>query len=112
MLEPIPVAPRGPRREPLACLSAAEVVEECRYVDDSDPSWLEEIYRRLDREGDTVWAVDLDRVVCPYLPICDPIVNQEVVKFDNTHLTVRFARSVAPAIEGYLTRSGIIEWGG
>jgi peptidoglycan/LPS O-acetylase OafA/YrhL len=109
LIEPIPVGPQGPRREPLSCLSTAKVVEECRYVANQRPFSLEEVYRRLDRDSERVWAIDLDPLVCPHLPICDPIVNREVVKFDRSHLTGRFARSIAPALGDYLTANGVVQ---
>lgn len=51
---------------------------------------------------------DLDRLVCPYLPICDPIVNRMVVRADESHLTPEFAVSLWPAIEDHLTNNGIL----
>ena len=48
---------------------------------------MEQIYRRLDKQDDDVWSLDLDHLVCPYLPICDPIVNHQVTKIDAGHLT-------------------------
>ena len=106
LLEPIPI----PMTEvdPLTCLSTATVVEQCRYVAATTPSYLELLYRRLDKADDHVWSVDLDTLVCPYLPICDPIVNHQVVKVDRHHLTSSFVASIAPAIDDYFTKNGII----
>jgi hypothetical protein len=39
--------------------------------------------------------------VCPFLPICDPIVNGMVVKWDADHLARRFSESLAPAVTEY-----------
>jgi hypothetical protein len=55
-----------------------------------------------------VVAADFDRLVCPFLPICDPVVNGEIVKSDGTHLTARFAESIAPEISTYLVDSGLV----
>jgi peptidoglycan/LPS O-acetylase OafA/YrhL len=105
LLEPIPYKSQF---NPLECLSEAEVVDECRYVARGGPTTMEEVYRRLDAQADHVWSADLDKLVCPFLPICDPIVNHEVVKLDSTHLTPPFARTLAPALTEYLVRNGII----
>ncbi len=104
MIEPVPVAPS----DPLTCLSKARVLEQCSYVATSKPGLLERTYRRLADRDDRAWSVDLDRVVCPYLPICDPVVNGQIVKLDATHLTARFARSIAPTIDAYLKDNGLI----
>jgi len=45
--------------------------------------------------------------VCPYLPICDPVIDGIVVKFDRQHLTAQFATRIADPIDAVLTRSGV-----
>jgi peptidoglycan/LPS O-acetylase OafA/YrhL len=104
MIEPVPIAPS----DPLTCLSKAKVLEQCSYVADRKPGLLEHLYRQLADRDDRAWSVDLDRVVCPFLPICDPVVNGQIVKFDKTHLTPKFARSIAPSIDAYLEDNGLI----
>ena len=51
---------------------------------------------------------DFDRLVCPFLPICDPVVNGALVKLDQSHITLKFARSIAPAVDEYLKQAGVI----
>ena len=103
-IEPIPIGPT----DPLSCLSQAKVVEECRFVANTQPTNLETLYRKLDTNSTRVWSLDMDKLVCPYLPICDPIVNNQVVKLDRTHLTREFAAILAPAINTYLQQNGIV----
>ena len=104
IMEPIQIAPF----DPLACLSRAKVLEECRYVGSLVPDSLERLYRRLATRDDRVWSADLDRLVCPYLPICDPIVDGQIVKFDVSHLTEKFAKSLVAQVNDYLKRIGLI----
>ena len=104
LLEPIPVAPFNP----LDCLSRSKYVEDCRYVANATPESLETDYRDLARKDPAVYDVDLDRLVCPFLPICDPIVDSQVVKWDGTHLTSRYARAIAPRLDAYLRQSDIV----
>jgi peptidoglycan/LPS O-acetylase OafA/YrhL len=106
LLEPIPFAPEG--FDPLACLSKEPVLAACRFVAEPGPTGLEQLYRRNDAEDERVWALDLDRLVCPYLPICDPIVNGQVVRIDGSHLTRTFGRSLAPAVKQTLQDNGIL----
>jgi peptidoglycan/LPS O-acetylase OafA/YrhL len=105
MVEPIPVAPS----DPLTCLSRAKVLEACRYVASENADVIEHDYRRIASRDDRAWSLDLDRLVCPYLPICDPVVDNQIVKIDETHLTARFAKAIAPAIDSYLKDNGLID---
>jgi hypothetical protein len=104
LIDPIPVAPS----DPLACLSKAKVLEECRYVATHNADHMERLYRELADRDDQARPLDLDRLVCPYLPICDPVVNRQIVKFDTSHLTPKFVTSIAPAIDAYLKDNGLI----
>jgi hypothetical protein len=106
VIEPIPYETTG--FDPLACLSQAEVLAECVYSAPAQPTGLEQLYRQLDRANHQLWSMDIDTLVCPFFPICDPIVNGEVVKVDGHHLTSAFATSLAPAVESFLLRNGIV----
>jgi SGNH domain (fused to AT3 domains) len=106
VLEPIPFA--ADLFDPLDCLSTATWLEECRYVVPARPSVLEREYRRIDESDAHVWSANLDTLVCPFLPICDPIVGGEVVKVDDSHLSPDFARTLAPSLADYLTSNGIL----
>jgi hypothetical protein len=105
LLEPIPIT----RFNPLDCLSKATYLEECRYVSSAEPDRLELFFRQLAKRDRNVWSIDLDHLVCPFLPICDPIVNGQIVKWDPTHLTVSFARSIASQLNQYLQQNSIIK---
>jgi hypothetical protein len=104
MIEPIPVAPS----DPLACLSKSKVLEQCSYVATKNGDFIERDFRQLADHDDRAWSLDLDHLVCPYLPICDPVVNGEIVKFDVSHLTPKFAKSIAPSVDAYLLDNGLI----
>jgi hypothetical protein len=84
------------------CLSKSTFVEQCRYVASTTPDRLERAYRRIDKRDSKMSSVDIDRLVCPYLPICDPIVDGQVVRRDGTHVTAAFASVIAPKLEAYL----------
>jgi peptidoglycan/LPS O-acetylase OafA/YrhL len=103
-IEPIPVAVI----DPIECLSGAKVLEDCRYVVAPEPDRLELFSRQLARKDKNFRSVDLDRLVCPYLPVCDPVVNNQIVKYDRVHLTTKFVASITPQIEGYLKQEGLI----
>ena len=93
---------------PLACLQKTAVLERCRYVVRAVPSALESLYRSLARRDRRVHSLNLDRAICPLLPSCDPVVNGQVVKWDPSHLTPRFARTLVPTVDVYLRRAGLL----
>jgi hypothetical protein len=84
------------------------VVQECRYIASAEADNLEEMYRKLDSENADVWSADLDRLVCPYLPICDPILDGQIVKLDGSHLTARYTTAIAPSIDAYLKDNAVL----
>ena len=109
IVEPIPLAVKPtPNFEPLRCLERARVEEECQYTANMGSSPLEQLYRQIADENHNVLSLDLDKQVCPLLPICNPIVNGEIVKGDPSHLTAQFARSLAPYVETYLRSVGLL----
>ncbi len=105
LIEPIPVT----RFNPLDCLSKATYLEQCSYVVRPGPDALERDYRAFAKKEHNVWSVDLDHLVCPFLPICDPIVNNQIVKWDPTHLTVAFAKTIGPQLNTYLQQNNILK---
>lgn len=104
IIEPVPMA----ASDPTACLSAASYLDECRYVWDVEPSGVERAYRDLDVQDDGVWSIDIDRLVCPFLPICDPVVDGLIVKRDPEHLTSRYAATLAEPFERALADAGLL----
>ena len=97
MIEPIPVSSNSD--DPLKCLSNATYFEECRFVANTEPTAVERIYRDLaNAHPDNVFSVDIDHDICPYLPICDPVVNGLIVRWDPGHLTTRFATTLAASL--------------
>lgn len=108
-IEPIPVAPAD--FDPIRCLRTHRVPEPCRFVtgraDGSVPE--DEVLRDLDEELDEVVSIDLDRLVCPYLPICDPMVAGYVVRRDSNHLTLTYAETLARRVEERLVAEGVLD---
>ena len=103
MLEPTPFSPF----DPLSCISGGSPSDHCSYVTNRAHTQLEEAEEALS-DGKHVWALDLDKVVCPRFPTCDAIVNGMIVKRDKTHLTGSFSRAVSPEIDTLLHRDGVL----
>jgi peptidoglycan/LPS O-acetylase OafA/YrhL len=96
IVEPVPVAPRP--FDPLACLSSSpHNTAHCAYRAKLNPRAVERLYRSLaQRQG--VWSLNADRLVCPTLPTCAPVIDNVIVKRDPSHLTGTFALLVAPKL--------------
>jgi hypothetical protein len=106
LIEPVPASSKDD--DPEKCLSKAKFLEQCRYVAHLGPTGEETIYRDLAAADSGVVSVDLDRLVCPYLPICDPVVRGLVVKRDDTHLTRTFAISLLDPLRRILVTAGVL----
>ncbi|MGQ0832302.1 MAG: acyltransferase family protein [Microthrixaceae bacterium] len=106
IIEPAPVSAFA--ANPLQCLSRATYLDECRFVATAGPTATERIYRDLSRSDPDIRSLDLDRLLCPFLPICDPVVNGLIVRWDPAHLTQRFAVSIAPSVGEVLESEGIL----
>jgi peptidoglycan/LPS O-acetylase OafA/YrhL len=104
LVEPMPVAADG--QDPFACLGAAATVDECRFVASADGR-AAAAYRRF-AEGGEVSTADLALLVCPGFPICDPVVNGEVVRLDGEHLTPKFAVTIAEPVRRLLHDLGLL----
>jgi hypothetical protein len=98
ILEPTPLA----RANPLSCLSRGGDQSRCEYRAKADPTPLELFYRDYADSHPDVEAVDADRMVCPRLPVCDPVVGEIIVKRDGSHITATYARSLAGSLAPFL----------
>jgi peptidoglycan/LPS O-acetylase OafA/YrhL len=105
IIEPLPLAPGT--FNPFTCLSRAKYLDACRYVATARPTRLEQYYRSI-ANGTSLYTLDVDRLVCPYLPICDPIVDGIVVKKDSQHITRDYSRHLADSLAALLVADGII----
>jgi peptidoglycan/LPS O-acetylase OafA/YrhL len=106
LIEQVPAS--TPQGNPEKCLSRARYLEECRFVSHVGPTPEEQIYRDLAAKDPGVVSVDLDRQVCPYLPICDPVEHGVVVWHDDNHLTASFVKTLLPYFEQVLIANGIL----
>ncbi len=104
-IEPTPYATQ--EEDPLVCLSSAKSVDACRYVVSPEPEAVERMYRAI-ANNHSIWSLNIDRLVCPYLPICDPVIDGKIVKMDRGHLTATYARSLGKDIDTYFRRNGIL----
>ena len=105
ILEPIPIAPRGV--DPLSCISAGGPMTACAYRASTVASPLERLYRSL-AVPERVVSLNVDRLVCPRLPVCDAILHDIIVKRDGSHLTATYSAYLSTAIDADLHRRGVL----
>lgn len=107
VMEPIPIPAADV--DPLACLAEGDGLAPCRFVVSETPTPMEQAYRRLDERSPSVTSVDMDGLVCPYLPICDPVVDDIVTRRDQIHLTRAYVLSLAPAIAAFIDDNALLD---
>jgi hypothetical protein len=81
--------------------------EDCRFVVSPDPTPLQLMYRSL-ADNKKTYVANFNKLVCPYFPICDPVIGGVIVRFDNQHISGTFAVSLAPAVTLYLQNAGLL----
>jgi peptidoglycan/LPS O-acetylase OafA/YrhL len=104
ILEPAPI-PADAAFDPLNCVSTGSAG--CGFSVSTDPTPSVVNFRALAQQPD-VWSLDLDRLVCPRLPVCDPVINDIIVRRDHTHITGTFAEALSTAVEAKLRADGIL----
>jgi hypothetical protein len=106
MIDPIPIATTA--QDPLNCLSSATTLEQCVYKSNTKPTTVENMYASQVKPG-AVYTLDLDRVICPRLPNCDPVVRGLIVKRDNDHITAKYAKAIGPDVDAFLHQDGVLQ---
>ncbi|MDT5048736.1 MAG: hypothetical protein QOG75_4629, partial [Mycobacterium sp.] len=97
--------PDGDAFNPLNCLSTGE--HHCDFRVHAPRTGLDHFFAAAAIQPNT-FSLDLDRFVCPRLPVCDPVVNDIIVRRDYIHLTATYARALAPSVSALMHAKGIL----
>ena len=89
-----PLAHGDPDTNPRECLAGATFIDECRFIADTTVRSFDRAYRRVAEAEPAVEVANLDRLVCPNLPTCDPMIDGTVVWWDHQHLTRAYSTSL------------------
>jgi peptidoglycan/LPS O-acetylase OafA/YrhL len=106
VIEPLPRT--EDRWNPLTCLGEVTYQEQCRFRTSDNPLWHEVDLRALATEHEAMTTLDLDRVVCPALPICDPFVDGIVARWDGAHLSRQFGLTLDDDLEAAMRERGVL----
>ena len=104
--EPVPTAPAP--LDPFQCLTKRTSLEVCRFVADTNPTPIDLVYRQV-ADSRRVYEASFASFVCPFMPICDPVLNGMIVRFDNQHITPRYAVSLAAPMTQFLQRNQLLQ---
>jgi hypothetical protein len=99
--EPVPVS----RQNTLSCLSGVALSSACSFVTEG-ASEAELSYRALPQRMTGVRSLNLDPLVCPELPVCDPIVEGFVVRLDHDHISQAWSAYIANDLDKLLHKLG------
>lgn len=105
LLEPLPYD----RQDPTKCLSGADTVADCAYEANAAPFPTELTYRAADAARADVVAIDADRMACPYLPVCMPMIDGALVFRNRFHLSNQWVMLHADAWWQLLVDSGVLD---
>jgi hypothetical protein len=105
IVEPEPLT--EPDADPFKCLTRAKFLEQCRFVANTAPLPIERIYRNV-ADNERVYVADFDKLLCPFDPICDPVIGGVIVRFDNQHITPRYAVTLADPVAKFLIDDRLI----
>jgi hypothetical protein len=105
LLRPTPLPP-DLGFEPVSCLSTGST--HCAFRASTALTPFDQYLRDAGTQPG-VHSLDLDHLVCPRYPVCDPVVNDIIVRRDHTHLTGTYARALADSLDDLLHQDGILD---
>ena len=94
--------------EPTDCLTSAARPSECAVPVPLEKSPTDAFYISRAREEAQLDTIDLNRAFCPGAPLCQPVVNGEVVWRDNHHVTATYAEARREQVWRILEASGVL----
>jgi len=95
--------------DPTACLSGAVTVGECAFQANTEPFPTELLYRALAAERADVGVVDMDHIACPYLPLCVPMIDGELVFRNQFHLSNQWLMDHRAALWALIEATGALD---
>lgn len=102
VVEPVP-SMRTNQRE---CLARAKFVEQCAGRSAGRLRSERALEQRAATRRD-VTVIDLDRAICPRLPVCDAVVGGVITRKDVDHVSVQFARALTGELDRRLAAAGV-----
>ena len=103
VLEPWPSLKTNQR----SCLSRQQYIEQCRSLAETGKLPSERAFEAVAAKNSRVATIDLDKMVCPALPVCDAVQGGVLVRRDFDHLTNPMGLRIKPLLAAALQRVGV-----
>jgi peptidoglycan/LPS O-acetylase OafA/YrhL len=97
--------------DPLECLGEASVIESCRFISDSEPTFFELDVRALAQRSPNLTSADFDRLACPFSPICDAMIDGIPVFWNDSHLSTQWTATLGDEVADYLESQELLPAG-
>lgn len=95
--------------DPNECMTSTEDPQECAVPVPTRVSATDGYYLTAATENDNFYSVDLNPAFCPSAPLCQPVVDGEVVWRDREHLTPPFATHRADKAWKLIEKTGVFD---
>jgi peptidoglycan/LPS O-acetylase OafA/YrhL len=94
---------------PLDCLASYSTVQECRVPIPRKQGLLDSIYTAADAQRDDVYTVDINPIMCPAAPVCDPVLGEIPVWRDPRHYSPAIISRKQEQIWAAILETGVFD---
>lgn len=98
-----------PEKDPNECLTTVSDPEECTIPMRPRNRPTDGFYLTAAAQDPDVFTVDLNPAFCPTMPVCQPVVDGEIVWREHLHLTPSFAAKQRHEVWRLIRRSGVLD---
>jgi hypothetical protein len=95
--------------EPDDCLTSTPDASRCAVPVPTVAPASDGYYQAAAAASSKVWTVNLNPAFCPDAPVCEPVVDGDIVWRDDHHVTATFARHREPEVWDLITATGVLD---
>ena len=95
--------------EPDDCLTSTPDAARCAVPVPTVPPASDGYFQAAAAASPKVWTVNLTPAFCPGAPVCEPVVDGDIVWRDDHHVTATFARHREPQVWDLIRASGVLD---
>jgi peptidoglycan/LPS O-acetylase OafA/YrhL len=103
------VVPGSRGDDPNECVTSTDDVAQCGVPVPVEAARTDGYLQTAATEKKSVYALNLTPAFCPDAPVCQPVVDDEIVFRDHLHLTPRYAAKRADQAWKLIRRSGVLD---
>ena len=95
--------------DPLECLATARRIEHCRVPVQPATGLLDSLYRTAAAQWADVVTLDINPIMCPAAPVCDPLLGRTPVWRDVRHYSPAAIHQQRHEIWEAVRRTGVLD---